>query len=87
MSAQTVLAYFFVLLLIYVLFRLLYSPLRLVARVAYRTLLGAGLLWLLNLVGNLAGYHLPLNLPTAMTAGLLGLPGIVVLFVLQRLAI
>ena len=74
MTIQTLLAYFFVLILVYVLFRLLYGPLRLVARVAYRTLLGAGLLWVLNLIGNFAGYHLPLNLPTAMTAGLLGLP-------------
>lgn len=86
MSAQTILAYFFVLVLVYVLFRLLYGPLRLMARLAYRTLLGAGILWILNLVGNLAGYHLPLNLPTAMTAGLLGIPGIVVIFVLQTLA-
>ena len=85
MTIQTLLAYFFVLILVYVLFRLLYGPLRLVTRVAYRTLLGAGLLWVLNLIGNLAGYHLPLNLLTAMTAGLLGLPGLVVIFVLQRL--
>jgi len=85
LTIQTLLAYFFVLILVYVLFRLLYGPLRLVARVAYRTLLGAGLLWVLNLIGNLAGYHLPLNLPTAMTAGLLGLPGLVVILVLQRL--
>jgi inhibitor of the pro-sigma K processing machinery len=84
-SGQAVLAYFFVLVLIYVLFRLLYGPLRLVARVAYRTLLGALILWVLNLVGNLAGYHLPLNLPTAMTAGLLGVPGVIVIIVLHQL--
>lgn len=85
MSGQAVLAYFFVLVLIYVLFRLLYGPLRLVARVAYRTLLGALILWVLNLVGNLAGYHLPVNLPTAMTAGLLGVPGVIVIIVLHQL--
>ncbi len=85
MSGQAVLAYFFVLVLIYVLFRLLYGPLRLVARVAYRTLFGALILWVLNIVGNLAGYHLPLNLPTAMTAGLLGLPGVIVIIVLHQL--
>ncbi|RJQ08564.1 MAG: pro-sigmaK processing inhibitor BofA [Bacillota bacterium] len=84
-SFQTLLAYFFVLILIYVLFRLLYSPLRVVARVAYRTLLGAGILWTLNVIGGLLGYHIPLNVPTAMTAGLLGIPGIVVIFILQRL--
>jgi len=84
-SGQAVLAYFFVLVLIYVLFRLLYGPLRLVARVAYRTLLGALILWVLNLVGNLAGYHLPVNLPTAMTAGLLGVPGVIVIIVLHQL--
>jgi len=84
-DAQAVLAYLFALLLIYVLFRLIYGPLRLVARLAYRTLLGALLIWVLNLGGSLLGYHIALNLPTAMVAGLLGVPGIVVLFLLQRL--
>ena len=86
MTVQTVLAYFFVLILVYVLFRLLYGPIRLIARVAFRTLLGAGILFVLNLIGNLVGYHLPLNIPTAMTAGLLGLPGVVVIFLLNRMA-
>ena len=85
MDARTVLAYVFALVLAYVLLRLLYGPLRMVFRVTYRTLLGAGLLWVLNLGGNLLGYHFALNIPTAMTVGLLGLPGVVVLALLQRL--
>jgi inhibitor of the pro-sigma K processing machinery len=84
-SLQAILAYFFVLVLIYVLFRLVYGPLRLAIRVAYRTLLGALLLWGLNLLGNVVGYHLPLNLPTAMTAGLLGVPGLIVIIILHQL--
>ncbi len=86
MNAQTVLAYFFVLVLLYVLFRLLYNPLRWVFRIGYRTLIGAAILWVLNLGGNLLGYHLALNLPTAMVAGLMGIPGVVALFVLGRVA-
>jgi inhibitor of the pro-sigma K processing machinery len=82
---QIVLAYIFALVLVYVLFRLLSGPLRLIFRVAYRTALGAGILWVLNLGGNLLGYHFAINLPTAMTVGLLGLPGVVVLALLRRL--
>lgn len=85
MDVQTLLAYFFILVLVYVLFRFLYGPLRLLARVAYRTAIGACLLWVLDLGGNLLGYHLALNLPTAMAAGLLGLPGVVLVLVLQKL--
>jgi len=85
MSFQTLVAYVFVLVLLYVLFRFLYGPLRLVVRVVWRTLLGGAALWVLNLVGNLAGYHLPLNLPTAMVTGLLGLPGLLVVIVLHKL--
>jgi len=84
-SLELVLAYLFVLLLIYVLVRLLYGPLRFLVRVAYRTLLGAGALWVVNLIGGLFGYHLPLNLPTAMITGLLGLPGLAVVAILRQL--
>jgi len=83
LSAQAVLAYLFVLVLVYVLFRLLYGPLRLILRVAYRTAVGACILWVLNLAGNLVGFHIALNIPTAMTAGLLGVPGVVALFLLE----
>jgi len=85
LSAQAVLAYLLALILVYVLFRLLYGPLRLILRVAYRTAIGAGILWVLNLAGNVVGFHIALNIPTAMTAGLLGVPGVIVLFVLHRL--
>ncbi len=85
-DAQTLLAYVFVVVLLYVLVRLLYGPVRFILRLAYRTLLGAGILWVLNLGGNLLGYHFAINLPTAITAGFLGMPGLVVLFLLQRLA-
>ncbi len=85
MPAQTVIAYLFVLVLIYVLFRLLYGPLRLTLRLVWRTALGGLIIWVLNLIGNLAGYHIPLNLPTAMTTGLLGVPGLVVVIVLHQI--
>lgn len=85
MDGQVVVAYLFALLLVYVLFRLLYGPLRLLLRITYRTALGAAMLWALNLGGSLLGYHFAINLPTSMTAGLLGIPGILALYFLQRL--
>lgn len=50
-----------------------------------RSVAGMALLWLFNLVGGLAGMHIGLNFLTGLTVGLLGLPGMGLLLLLQCL--
>jgi inhibitor of the pro-sigma K processing machinery len=61
----------------------LYLPIKLVAILIYNGLLGGVMLWLLNLVGGYVGFHIPINVITAPLAGFLGLPGILLLIILQ----
>ena len=58
-------------------------PLQLLLRLLARSVLGLGGLWLFNLVGGLIGVQVGLNLITALTIGLLGLPGLGLLLLLQ----
>lgn len=61
----------------------LHRPLGAVARLAARSLAGLGGIWLFNLAGGLIGVQVGVNLLTAVTAGLLGLPGFGLLLLLQ----
>ncbi len=71
----------FLLLLLFL--RIFRGPLRLVLRLAVSSLLGGIGLLLLNTFGAAAGIGIAVNPFTAIVAGLLGVPGVAVLFALQ----
>jgi inhibitor of the pro-sigma K processing machinery len=83
-DTNIVLAYAFGLLLLYVLVRLLFSPLKYALFILCRAAVGGLALLCLNLVGRLFGLHLPINPASMLCAGYLGGPGIVLLLLLQR---
>lgn len=59
------------------------APLRLALKVLLNTLLGFAALFLLNLASGLTGLTLGLNLFNALTVGILGVPGLVLLVLLK----
>lgn len=63
--------------------RVLAAPLRALARAALNTALGLGALALLHATRALTGFPLGLNLFNALVTGVLGLPGIGLLLLLQ----
>ncbi|GAA4706634.1 pro-sigmaK processing inhibitor BofA family protein [Brevibacillus fulvus] len=58
-------------------------PFRWIGQLALQTVVGAVLLLLCNLVGEMAGFHLPLNPVTALLTGLLRLPGLAALLIIK----
>lgn len=67
------------------LLRILAQPMGLLLLALLRAAGGYAVLWVLNGVGLLVGLHLPLNPVTALMVGILGLPGILALYLLQRI--
>ena len=65
--------------------RLFHTPLRMVLRVAANTLLGFGALLLLNLTTAITGISLGLNVLNALVIGVLGVPGLGLLLLVQWL--
>lgn len=61
------------------LIRALAKPLVKVGQLAIRTVLSAVALAVVNLIGTLVGFHIGLNLLTALTVGVLGVPGFLLL--------
>jgi len=77
------LSFLFGLLLLYVLARLFYLPLRWLFVILYNGVVGGIMLWVVSLVGGLVGIKVAINPITALIAGFLGFPGVVVLIIIQ----
>ena len=69
--------------LLVALIRVFSVPLKLTLRLLANTLLGFGVLWLINRTAALTGVSLGLNLWNALVIGILGLPGVVLLLLVQ----
>jgi inhibitor of the pro-sigma K processing machinery len=63
--------------------RLLFVPLKVVMKLVYNALLGAVVIFLVNLAGGLFGFHMAFNIYTAFIAGTLGVPGFILLVILK----
>lgn len=86
MELHVIFAYAFGVLLLYLIAKVLVLPLRIVLRLIFNALVGALLLAFVNFVGAyVIGVYLPINPITALVAGFLGVPGVVLLIVLQYL--
>ncbi len=59
------------------------APLKLALKVLVNTLLGFAALFLLNLASEVTGFSLGMNLLNALTVGVLGVPGLVLLVLLK----
>ncbi len=57
-------------------------PLKMILRLVLNSVIGGILLLLINYFGQSAGLFIPLNILTACIAGILGLPGVVMLLFL-----
>ena len=66
-----------------VLFRLMLQPLRLAWKLLLGGICGLLSLWLLGLTAGLTGLSIPINPITVLISGTLGIPGLVLLALLQ----
>ena len=64
---------------------LLARPIKWIVKIALSSALGCIGLAVFNLIGGLFGLYIGVNLATALTVGILGLPGFALLLILQYL--
>ena len=83
MDYAAVLAYALGLLLLYIVGKVLFIPFKIVAKLVYNAIIGGVVLLILNFFGGYIGLHIALNPVTAIVVGFLGVPGIVMLLILQ----
>ena len=59
------------------------KPIKFVLKLVVNSVLGAVLLWVINLVGAGVGIHIGLNPITSVAVGIFGLPGVICMLLLQ----
>jgi inhibitor of the pro-sigma K processing machinery len=85
MDINIIIAFALGLLLIYLVGRVMLFPLRIVFKLIVNAVIGGLVLWVINYFGSYFGIHIPLNPITALTVGFLGIPGVVLLLVIQQI--
>lgn len=80
---ENILALIVPVLLVFALLRLIALPVRLTVKILLNSACGFVCLWLLNWISGFTGIYFPINPVTAVIAGFLGLPGIVLLAAAQ----
>ena len=83
LDLNIVLAYAFGLLLLYIVGWLLVMPVKFILRLLYNGIIGGLMLWALNLAGSFFGLRVAINPVTALIAGFLGIPGVLLIVVLN----
>jgi len=78
-----IIAYALGLILLYIAGWLLLVPLKMLLKFILNGIIGGIVLWVLNLVGGLIGVKIAINPLTALLVGFLGIPGIILILLLQ----
>ncbi|MBZ2175040.1 pro-sigmaK processing inhibitor BofA family protein [Schnuerera sp. xch1] len=83
MDIGIVLAFLFGLFLLYIVGMLLVIPIKLIIKLVINGVLGGILLLVVNFIGGFIGFSIVINPLTAVIAGIFGIPGVILLILLQ----
>lgn len=79
------LAYAFAIFMIYFIGYLFLVPMQIIFKLVVNSLLGGLFLIAINFIGSYWNFHIPLNLVSSVIVGILGLPGTILLSIVQYL--
>ncbi|HHU29070.1 MAG: pro-sigmaK processing inhibitor BofA family protein [Bacillota bacterium] len=85
LGLNTVIAAIFALILLYYVGKMLAAPARALLRVLLTGGAGAAILFVFNLLAGLFNLTVGINVVTALIVGYLGLPGLIMLVVIQKM--
>ncbi|TWH46156.1 MULTISPECIES: pro-sigmaK processing inhibitor BofA family protein [Sporomusa] len=80
---NVIIAYAFGIILIYLIGRMLTMPIRIVLKLIYNGLVGGIVLWVVNFIGAYFSFTIGINPITALIAGFLGIPGVILLILFK----
>ena len=83
MDNNVVITYLACILFLFVLGRVFIVPLKMIVKIIFNSILGVLLLYVINFIGATFGFHIGLNVLTAIFVGVLGVPGAILLMILK----
>lgn len=85
MDQTTLIAYVVGIIAVFFVGRIFMKPVKLLVKLIVNSLLGGFIIFVINTVGANLGFHIGLNIITALFVGILGIPGSIVLVLLKIL--
>ena len=82
-SFSTAVGYVLGLLILFVVTKIFFRPIKFILRLIANSILGVVLLYLINLAHPILNIYIGINPITALVTGLLGIPGVCLLLILQ----
>ena len=67
---------------LFIIGKIFFVPLKWIFKLIFNSILGGVLIWAINLIGSIWGFHIGLNFFTAIIVGILGIPGAICLILI-----
>ena len=83
MSLQFILTFIAAIVVLFIILKILSLPFKLIIKLVINGVIGGIMIWLINLIGANFGFDITLNWITALVVGILGIPGAIILAILQ----
>ncbi|EOD00576.1 pro-sigmaK processing inhibitor BofA family protein [Caldisalinibacter kiritimatiensis] len=83
LEVSVIVAYFVGILLLFIIGWLILIPLKFIFKLIINGIIGGVVLILLNFIGGFIGIHIGVNPITALIVGVLGVPGILLILIVQ----
>ena len=85
MDLNTIIIYLACLIVLFIIGKIFYLPLKHIFKLLLNSVLGGLLIYIVNIIGASFNFHIGLNLGTAIFTGILGIPGVIVLILVKIL--
>ena len=83
MEINNIIVFLACIIFLFIIGKIFFVPLKIIFKVLANSILGALIIYVVNLIGNIYGFHLGLNLITTLIVGILGIPGAILLIILK----
>ena len=85
MTLQFGITFIIAIAVLFIVLKILSLPMKLIIKLVVNGLIGGVVIWIINLIGASFGFAITLNWITALVVGILGIPGVIILTIIQLL--
>ncbi len=83
MDTNTIIIYIACICFLFIFGRIFILPIKSILKLVFNSILGAILIYIINVIGTLFNFHIGLNYITSIFVGILGVPGAILLVILK----
>ena len=87
MDFNSIIAYIAGIFFLFMFGKLFIVPIKIILKLIINSILGGIIIFIINFIGSFFNFHIGLNLITSIFVGILGIPGVIVIFLLKVLVV